>query len=262
MTTIKIYCYIIFAILSVTGILNGIAVAEGNGEGSGLNQLADPMGIFIADEKTIYITKAKNKHIVAWKHDSKNGQVIVDGNANDQLTCPTDVIFDKQNNSLITCDPENARVMRYCGGLTIDKNGFIYISDWHKNEVRQWIEGDQYIRIVVGGNGYRNGLNQFNHPDSLFVDEDQSVYVSDRFNHRVMKWKKDATEGNIVAGGNGQGNSLKELSSPRGVIVDHLGDKNGEIVIGGNSVGDGSNQLNAPASLSFDVEGNLYVADV
>ncbi|CAF1455019.1 unnamed protein product [Adineta steineri] len=77
-----------------------------------------------------------------------------------------------------------------------------------------------------------------------------------------MKWKKDATEGNIVAGGNGQGNSLKELSSPRGVIVDHLGDKNGEIVIGGNSVGDGSNQLNAPASLSFDVEGNLYVADV
>ncbi|CAF3696846.1 unnamed protein product [Adineta steineri] len=253
MTTIKIYCYIIFAILSVT------AVAGGNGEGSGLKQLAASMGIFIDDEKTIYITEAMNKRIVAWKRDSKNGQVIVDGNGNDQLTWPTDVI---------------------CGGLTIDKSGFIYISDWRNNEVRQWIEGDQYGRIVAGGSGYGNGLNQFNHPDSLFVDEDQSVYVSDRFNHRVMKWEKDATEGVVVASGDGMGNNLNQLNESSGVIVDHLGqiyvadcwnhrvmrwiegDKNGEIVIGGNSVGDGSNQLNAPASLSFDVEGNLYVADV
>ncbi|CAF1456618.1 unnamed protein product [Adineta steineri] len=189
--------------INIKGILNGIAVAGGNGEGSELNQLAGPMGIFIDDEKTIYIIEAENKRIVAWKHDSKNGQVIVDGNGNDQLTWPTDVIFDKQNNSWITCDPGNARVMRWfyqnqikepilisgigCGGLTIDKNGFIYISDWHNNEVRQWIEGDQYGRIVAGDNGYGNGLNQFNHPDSLFVDEDQSVYVLDRFNHREMK---------------------------------------------------------------------------
>ncbi|CAF1397776.1 unnamed protein product, partial [Adineta steineri] len=32
-------------------------------------------------------------------------------------------------------------------------------------------------------------------------------------------------------------------------------------VVGGNGEGDQSNQLNSPDGLSFDDEGNLYVAD-
>ena len=35
----------------------------------------------------------------------------------------------------------------------------------------------------------------------------------------------------------------------------------GEIVVGGNGDGNQLNQLNFPRSLSFDDEGNLYVAD-
>jgi len=69
------------------------------------------------------------------------------------------------------------------------------------------------------------------------------------------------------------------LSSPRGVIVDRLGQiyvaacenhrvmrwcegsKEGTIVVGGNGDGKESNQLNYPVGLSFDEQGNLYVAD-
>ncbi|CAF4282212.1 unnamed protein product, partial [Adineta steineri] len=68
-------------------------------------------------------------------------------------------------------------------------------------------------------------------------------------------------------------------SSPYGVIVDHFGQvyvadsgndrimrwcegkEEGEIVVGGNGKGDQSNQLNSPSDLSFDDEGNLYVAE-
>ena len=44
-----------------------------------------------------------------------------------------------------------------------------------------------------------------------------------------MRWSKGATQGSIVVGGNGQG--------------------------------EGINQFNGPVGLSFDRQGNLYVAD-
>ncbi|CAF1382034.1 unnamed protein product, partial [Adineta steineri] len=39
------------------------------------------------------------------------------------------------------------------------------------------------------------------------------------------------------------------------------GKEEGEIVVGGNGFGSQPNQLYSPADLSFDDEGNLYVAD-
>ncbi|CAF1519137.1 unnamed protein product, partial [Adineta steineri] len=39
------------------------------------------------------------------------------------------------------------------------------------------------------------------------------------------------------------------------------GKKEGEIVVGGSGEGSQSNQLYGPCGLSFDDEGNIYVAD-
>ncbi|CAF4398867.1 unnamed protein product, partial [Adineta steineri] len=39
------------------------------------------------------------------------------------------------------------------------------------------------------------------------------------------------------------------------------GKEEGEIVVGGNGQGNQSRQMNFPTGLSFDEEGNLYVAD-
>ncbi|CAF1057136.1 unnamed protein product [Adineta steineri] len=273
---------------------DAITVAGGNEQGNELNQLASPIGIFIDDEKTIYIADYVNHRIVEWKFNSESGHVIV--GENDQLRSPVDVVFDKQNNSLIICDRENQRVIRWfhqnqikqqqilisdidCYCLAIDRNGFIYVSDVSNNEVRLWKEGDDSGRTVAGGNGNGYDLNQLNTPTFIFVDEDFSLYISDSQNHRVMKWKKDAKEGLVVAGGNGNGNSLKQLSGPGGVIIDHLGqiyvadsendrvmrwcegNEEGEIVVGGNGKGGESDQLDRPAGLIFDAEENLYVAD-
>ncbi|CAF1485607.1 unnamed protein product [Adineta steineri] len=271
---------------------HGITIAGGNGHGNQLNQLFQPQCIYVDDDRqTIYIADCGNHRIVKWKLNSNTGQIIAggNGNQNNQLSRPTDIIFDKNNNSFIISDPSNYRVIRYfdknqtkqqiiisniyCSRLTIDKNGFIYVSDWFKNEVRRWKEGDEKGELVAGGNGQGDRLNQLNSPTFIFIDEDYSLYISDRDNHRVMKWTKDAKEGITVAGGNGEGNSLKQLHNPHGVIVDDLdsynyrvmgwceGDKEGEMGAGGNGQGDQSNQLNYPVGLSFDNEENLYVAD-
>jgi sugar lactone lactonase YvrE len=278
---------------------NGITVA-GGGQGNGLKQLYCPWGIYIdEDDQTIYITDTNNARVVEWKYGSASGQVVAGGNGQgnraDQLNDPTDVIVDKKSDSLIISDTGNRRVVRWprrngttgqtiisdviCSGLAMDNDGYLYIPDFSKHEVRRWRIGDTSGTLVAGGNGPGARLDQLNSPMYIFVDQDHSVFISDEYNHRVMKWMKGAKEGIIVAGGQGQGNSLSQLSGPRGVIVDQFGsvyvadssnnrvmcwckgDKQGSVVIGENGRGGQPNQFQYPQDLSFDRQGNLYVAD-
>ncbi|CAF4162070.1 unnamed protein product [Rotaria sordida] len=230
----------------------------------------------------------------------ENGQVVAGGNGYgnrlDQLSGPTDVLIDKETNSLIICDRMNERVVRWshrsgtiqgeilidnirCWGLAMDNQRYLYISDTEKHEVRRYQIGDKNGTIVAGGNGYGAGLNQLNVPSYIFVDQQQTVYVSDNNNHRVMKWNKGAKEGIVVAGGQGKGNALTQLSHPLGLFVDTLGTiyvadsgnnrvmrwpkgaEQGTVTVGGNGSGEGANQFNGPFGLSFDQQGNLYVVD-
>jgi sugar lactone lactonase YvrE len=220
-----------------------------------------------------------------------NGQ----GNRGDQLNEPTDVLVDKE--SLIICDYRNRRVVRWprrggtsgetiisnidCLRLTMDDQGFLYVSDYKKHVVTRWQVGESGAgTVVAGGNGKGDRLDQLNWPLYVFVDRDHSVYVSERDNHRVMKWVEDAKEGIVVAGGRGEGNGLTQLNGPRGVVVDQLGtvyvtDSNnhrimrwpkeatqGSVLVAGNCKGGQPNQLSDPDGLSFDRHGNLYVVDM
>ena len=279
---------------------NGITVIGGHGKGNQLNQLCLPHRIYVdGDDQNIYIADYQNNRVVRWKLGANSGQVVTGengvGNKNDQLKCPTDVIFDRKNNSIIISDCGNRRVVRrscqngihgetiisdiICWGLAMDNNGDLYVSDKEKNEVRRWKVGDKDGTIVAGGNGEGNHLDQLSNPAFIFVDEDYSIYVSDFGNHRVMKWVKGAKEGIIVAGGHGWGHSLAQLTHPCGMVIDQLnnvyvadtynhriiswskGSREGRIVIGGNGKGQEPNQLNHPTDISFDRQGNLYVVD-
>ncbi|CAF4712452.1 unnamed protein product [Rotaria socialis] len=275
----------------------GTDIAEGNE----LRPLKSPSSIFIDndDDKTIYIVDSENDRIIKWKLNENDDKTLAGGNGKgkqmNQLIYPKDVIIDRENDSFIISDYGNKRIMKWprqnsgngqiiisninCYGLAIDKYGFIYVSDCEKHEIRKWKIGDQNGKLVAGGNGKGENLNQLNHPSFIFVDNDCSLYISDCANHRVVKWLKYAKEGIIIAGGNREGNSFKQLSGPQGIIVDQFnqiyvadrgnnrvmcwleGAKKGSIVVGGNGYGNESNQLFYPMGLSFDQQRNLYVAD-
>ncbi|CAF0885415.1 unnamed protein product [Rotaria sp. Silwood1] len=280
---------------------NGKTVAGGNGEGNATNQLNWPHGLFVDDDQTMIIADCYNHRIVQWKMGDTNGQVVADGkghgNRLDRLNEPINVLIDKETDSLIICDCRNRRVVRWsrhsgttqgeilidnidCGGLFMDDQRYLYVSDYKKHEVRRYQIGDKNGIIVAGGNDKGAGLNQLNVPTYIFVDQQQTVYVSDRDNHRVMKWNKGAKEGIVVAGGQGEGNALAELYYPTGLFVDTLGTiyvadswnhrvmhwpkgaKQGTVTVGGNGKGAGANQFQYLRGVSFDRQGNLYVVDL
>ena len=275
----------------------GVTVADGYGPGNAVNQLWYPYGLDIDnDNHSTVIADWWNDRIIEWKIGASNGKVIAGGRGAggrlDQLNHPTDVLIDKEMNSLFIADQENRRVLRWprrqgttqgevivediaCFGLAIDHQRHLYVSDTGKHEVRRYTIGDKNGTVVAGGNGKGNELNQLNVPTYLFVDDEQAVYVSDWNNHRVMKWNKGAKEGMVVAGGRGHGSALTQLSQPYGVFVDISGTiyvtdpgnnrvmrwpkgaQQGSVIVGGNA----ASQLNWPAALSFNRRGNLYVVD-
>ena len=280
---------------------NGVTVAGGNGLGDENNQFNDPQGLYVDDNETVYVTDRFNYRVMEWKRGATNGKVIAGGNeegkqANQLSNTPWDVIMDKERDSLIICDKGNARVLRWplrngatgetiipdlgCTGLTMDENGFLYVGNYEKDEVRRYQMGDIEGIVVAGGNGEGNGPGQLHDPAYVFVDRNHTIYVSDYENHRVVKWEEGAKEGIVVAGGQGKGDSLKQLNYPRGVVVDQLGtvyvadevnqrimrwpkgNSQGSIIAGENSQGQQSHQLNNPSGLSFDRHGNLYVVDL
>ncbi|CAF3342285.1 unnamed protein product, partial [Rotaria socialis] len=223
---------------------NGVTIAGGHGEGGATNQLCWPYGLFVGDDQTVVIADRRNHRIMQWKNgDTTNGQVVAGGNGRGnglhQLNEPTDVLIDKEADSLIICDRRNRRVVRWsrrsgttqgeilidnidCWGLAMDEQRCLYVSDYVKHEVRRYQLGEKNGTLVAGGNGTGNGLNQLNDPRYLFVDRDHSVYVSDDWNHRVMKWVEGTKEGIVVAGGQGNGNALTQLSYPNGIFLDTL----------------------------------------
>ena len=216
---------------------NGVTVAGGNGCGNAFNQLWYPCGLDIDhDNQSIVIADFRNDRIVEWKIGATHGKVIAggqgQGNRLHQLNWPTDVLIDKETNSLLIADYWNRRVLRwsrcqettqgeviveniYCRGLAMDHQRYLYVSDRVEHEVRRYTIGNKNGIVVAGGNGQGNQLNQLNFPTYLFVDVEQAVYVSDYYNHRVIKWNKGAKEGMVMPEGASEGelNENKFLSN-------------------------------------------------
>ncbi|CAF5026536.1 unnamed protein product [Rotaria sp. Silwood1] len=184
---------------------NGVTVAEDHEAGNATNQLDRPFGLFDEDDGTIFIADHWNDRIVQWKVGDTNGQVVAGGfGGGNPLNGPTDVLINKETDSLTICDWENRRVLRWsrrsgtiqgenlikridCYGLTIDDQRYLYISDIEKHEVRRFQIGEKNGTLVAGGNDKGADFNQLNRSTFLFVDGQQTVYVSDTYNHRVMK---------------------------------------------------------------------------
>ena len=143
-------------------------------------------------------------------------------------------------------------------GLDIDDdNQSIVIADYGNHRIVEWKIGASNGRVIAGGRGEGNRLNQLNWPiDALIDKETNSLFIADRLNRRVVRWSR--------CQGTTQGEVIVDNIDCRGLPIDHqrylyvsdvencevrrytIGDKNGIVVAGRNGQGNQLNQLNVP----------------
>ena len=124
-----------------------------------------PYGLDIDDDnQSIAIADFGNDRIVEWKIGASHGEVIASGggrgNRLDQLNLQTDVLIDKETNSLFIADRGNRRVLRWsrrqdttqgemivdnigCIGLAMDDQRYLYVSDGVRVRVGEGV----YMRV-------------------------------------------------------------------------------------------------------------------
>ncbi len=232
--------------------VTGSTVAGGNGQGSGLDQLNLPQGVFVDGTGTVYVADYGNHRVQKWLPGSTSGITVAGGNgqgtANNQLSNPTGIFVDAAGAVYVSSNA-SARVMKWAAGATsgtivagtgfsgsaanllnspgalyVDASGAVYVADANNFRVQKWAAGATSGTTVAGGNGQGSNPNQFSFVSGMAVDAAGAVYVADGGMSRVMKWAKGSTSGTLVAGGNGQGNAANQLNNPRGMFINSSGD--------------------------------------
>lgn len=237
----------------IASLGSGFIVAGGNGQGSGANQLNQPMGMHVDNQGNIYVADGPSHRIQKWVPGATTGVTVAGGNgqgsAANQLNFPVGVFVDN-NGDIYISDCINNRVQKWASGATTGvtvaggngmgaaanqlnfagglffRNGNIYVVDAGNARVQKWAAGATTGVTVAGGNGFGMALNQLATPSmngNLYVDGSENVFVTEYSSHRVSKWAPGATAGVVVSGGNGQGSAANQLNNPTGIAVDNLG---------------------------------------
>ena len=251
------------------------------------------------DDKIIYVADTGNNRIVEWYPGATNGQIFIENNEKRgtfyHLNQPADITVDKRTNSLIVCDQKNKRIIRwyrqsivdpkvlieniFCSSLIIGDSD-LYVFDLTTSEARKWFSSSSYGKRISVNNYPEEGFSPY--PSDIereYYDMHQPVYLFRDGTTRLMKWINNVNVRAVVNNSRNEIDEILQISYFRGPVVDRLGtlyavdrinhrivrwlkgDTQGSTIIGGNGKGKNVNQLDNPCSLSFDLDGNIYVTD-
>jgi surface protein len=164
-------------------------VAGGNGSGSQLNQLGNPLAITMGPDGAIY-TADENSQLAKWMPGKTEKEIL----------------------------PYTANRVR---DLHVDKDNNVFVLDEGSNRLIKFTPGSNIGVTVAGSPNQTRGSSssRFDTPVSLFIDDLGAMYIADHANHRIQKWEPGSTQGITVAGGNGEGSGSNQLRWPRAVTV-------------------------------------------
>ena len=246
-----------------------------------------PIGIFINEENTIYVTNRDNGSILVWHNETTR---IVSTNLINSwslfVTTSNDIYVDNgYSNGRIdrwTLNATNSvtvmNINSSCTGLFVDIYNSLYCSLADKHRVFKigLINNTNNLITVAGTFCAGPVSNMLDHPHGIFVDSNLNLYVADTHNNRVQRFALGQSNAMTVAG---FGITLTFiLNHPTSVVLDtdsnlFIVDSHNHRIIrsiandfqclvgcSGES-GTSANHLHNPQTMAFDAIGNIFVTD-
>lgn len=242
----------VVATLAGSGVMGN---TEGRGEKAAFS---NPMGICVDASGSIYVADANN-HVI--KKIDHVGNVILfagtgrSGNADGpgkeaSFFYPTAVAIDISGN-LFVADTHNNRIRKIDkdgivttmklaggisldnpGGIAVDRNGTIYVSDFQDRIVKVSADGSAVVFAGSGKKGNHNGPAgeaEFYIPLGLAFDKEGNLLVCDSFNNLIRRIDPDGNVSSLVKGNGKKGFTDGSLDSarffhPQGIAVNAAGD--------------------------------------
>ena len=254
-----------------------------------LDAQANPFGLFVNVNNTIYATEQQTKRVQVWSSQGGTPIRTFSGNLSNPgaifVTTNGDIYIDSGDNRRVELWTSNAtsgvivmNVTNQCLGLFIDMNNTLYCaaSDSHQVVARSLNGGSQSTVVVAGNGTCGSAVYQLCLPNGIFIDMNSNLYIADYANNRIQKYKLGQTNGQTVAVIGAT--ATIDLSGPVGIALDADGylfitDMRNNRIVGSGPNGYrcivGCSQtstslttaLNGPRALGFDSYGSLFVAD-
>ncbi|CAF1388979.1 unnamed protein product [Didymodactylos carnosus] len=247
----------------VIGASSGTTVAGDTtgANGSALNTLSLPYGVFVDQSQNVYVADTGNYRIMYWGNGMSTGSMVAGTGA-----------YGNGSNELGGCE-----------GIYVDSSGTMYITDFNNHRVVKWTAGAATGSVAAGGNGISNTTTQLGFPWGIAVDTTNSaMYIANWGLYSISKWSFGATSGSTYAGTAGiAGSTATTLLNPANIILDSYNNlyvadaynmriqmfcasspTQGVTIAGINQQqGYTSLKLSMPYGLALDSGYNLYVAD-
>jgi tripartite motif-containing protein 71 len=181
-------------------------VAGTAGQGSGLNQLMQPQGIFVDSLFNLYVADRGNKRVVKWGLGDSQGQVMINTTNAPQLQNPYELFVDESLMILYVSDSisnglimklflANGTILFFTGtfssprGLVVDENSRLYLVEAGGQRVLRFEpDGSSYTCIAACSGSSGTSASQLSQPTDVRFDQYGNLLVSDTNNDRIQKF--------------------------------------------------------------------------
>ena len=243
-----------------------------------------PAGIAISQDGNVYVTDefentvsvfAPDRIIAFPDHrpDESINRWGIAGSGIGQLTNPSGIVFDADDNILIS-DSGNHRIQKFTKsgdyisswgrygpgegefkrpwGLCLDNDQNVYVADWGNNRVQKFTATGDYT--MTFGSSVDDG-SDLDHPSAVAVDSDNDVDVSDWGNRRIQIYEPG---GDVITALHGDVNKLSKAAEydlgRNGGVYRHIFDGIHDAMTMGKT-------FERPHGLVVDIKNRLIVAD-
>ena len=147
--------------------------------------------------------------------------------------------------------------LRWPGGIAIDSDDRVYITEQHTQKMNVY---DESGGLIERWGRYGSERGEFKEPTGIVFDAEDNIYLADAGNHRIQKFTKD---GKHIAMWGGYGSGEGEFNLPWGIALDGDGNvyvsdwgnnrvqkftKDGEFIMEFGEAGDGKGQFHRPSA--------------